>query len=137
MAKGRAQVADEVVEAGSKTVGNSQKSLAVSCNTTFLVLDSIDLGFAIMDLVQSKGFNAAKDPTEIKRPRRCNSILESRMLLHRNRNLNSWNSSNSLQQLTLVIFFSAFKTERKNLNFPKFELLASAILLGAQGFLGR
>ena len=32
--------------------------------------------------------------------------------------------------------FSAFKTERKNLNFPKFELLASAILLGAQGFLG-
>ena len=38
--------------------------------------------------------------------------------------------------LTLLIFFLTLKTERKNLNFPQFELPASTILLGAQGFLG-
>ena len=38
--------------------------------------------------------------------------------------------------LALLIFFSTFKTERKNLNFPKCKLPASAIFLSAQGFLG-
>ena len=62
--KNAAQVADDVAEAGWKTAGISQNFFIV-LNTGFLVLDTIDFGFTIIDLVQNKGSDAAKDLREI------------------------------------------------------------------------
>lgn len=48
-------------KAGWKTVGESQKNLMVVLETAFLVLDAIDFGYTVMDLVQNKGSDTAKD----------------------------------------------------------------------------
>ena len=53
-----------MAEAGWKTAGISQNFFIV-LNTGFLVLDTIDFGFTIIDLVQNKGSDAAKDLREI------------------------------------------------------------------------
>lgn len=63
MAKNGAQVVDDVVKAGWKTTGNFRK-LSTVIDTALLVVDTIDLGVTIMDLVQNKGSDAAKDLRE-------------------------------------------------------------------------
>ena len=63
MAKNGAQVVDDVVKTGWKTTGNFRK-LSTVIDTALLVVDTIDLGVTIMDLVQNKGSDAAKDLRE-------------------------------------------------------------------------
>ena len=64
VAKSGAQVGYDPANAGWKTVGNSQKNLITVINTAFLVLDTIELGFTIMELLENKGCDAAKDLRE-------------------------------------------------------------------------
>ena len=64
VAKNGTQFDNDVAKAAWRTVVNSQKNLIAPLNTALLVLDTIDLGFTIMDLVQNKGSDAAKDLRE-------------------------------------------------------------------------
>ena len=63
MAKNGAQVVDDVVKECWKTTGNFKK-LSTVIDTALLVVDTIDFGFTIMDPVQNKGYDAAKDLRE-------------------------------------------------------------------------
>ena len=64
VAKNEAQFVNVLAEAGWRTVVNSHKNLLAPLNTAILLLDAVDLGFTIMDLVQNKGSDAAKDLRE-------------------------------------------------------------------------
>ena len=87
VAKSGAQVVDDEAEASLKTAGNFQKLIAV-IDTCLVMMDTKELAFTIMDLVQHKGSDAAKDLRKGSR--------RSRMILYSNWNSNNWNSSNSL-----------------------------------------
>lgn len=58
--KAGAQVADDVVQAGAKAGSKFAGKVIIGVNAAFLMLDAIDLGFTIRDLVQNKGSDAAK-----------------------------------------------------------------------------
>ena len=64
VAKNEAQFVNDLAETGWRTVVNSHKNLLAPLNTALLLLDATDLGFTIMDLVQNKGSDAAKDLRE-------------------------------------------------------------------------
>ena len=64
VAKHEAQFVNDLAETGWRTVVNSHKNLLAPLNTALLFLDAVDLGFTIMDLVQNKGSDAAKDLRE-------------------------------------------------------------------------
>ena len=67
VAKNEAQFVNVLAEAGWRTIVNSHKNLLAPLNTAILLLDAVDLGFTIMDLVQNKGSDAAKDLREKSR----------------------------------------------------------------------
>lgn len=64
VAKNEAQFVKDLAEAGWRTVVHSQKNLLAPLKTALFFLDALDLGFTIMDLVQNKGSDAAKDLRE-------------------------------------------------------------------------
>ena len=64
VAKNETQFVNDLADAGWRTVVHSQKNLLAPLNTALLLLDAVDLGFTIMDLVQNKGSDAAKDLRE-------------------------------------------------------------------------
>ena len=63
-AKAGAQAADDVAQAGAKAGANAGSQLLgkviIGVSAVFLVVDAIDLGFTIKDLVENKGSEAAK-----------------------------------------------------------------------------
>ena len=62
------QASDDVAQAGakagSKSVGKYAGKVLIVANVAFLMVDCIDLGFTIRDLVKNKGSEAAKDLRE-------------------------------------------------------------------------
>lgn len=64
VAKNETQFVNDLADAGWRTVVHSQKNLLAPLNTALLLLDAVDLGFTIMDLVGNKGSDAAKDLRE-------------------------------------------------------------------------
>lgn len=63
-AKAGAQAADDIAQAGAKAGANTGSQLLgkviIGISAVFLVVDAIDLGFTIKDLVEKKGSEAAK-----------------------------------------------------------------------------
>ena len=59
------QASDDVAQAGakagSKSVGKYAGKVLIAANIAFLMVDCIDLGFTVRDLVKNKGSEAAKD----------------------------------------------------------------------------
>ena len=59
------QASDDVAQAGakagSKTAGKYAGKVLIAANIAFLMVDCIDLGFTVRDLVKNKGSEAAKD----------------------------------------------------------------------------
>ncbi|XP_022798650.1 uncharacterized protein LOC111336762 isoform X2 [Stylophora pistillata] len=59
------QASDDVAQAGakagSKTVGKYAGKVLIIANIAFLMVDCIDLGFTVRDLVENKGSEAAKE----------------------------------------------------------------------------
>ncbi|PFX20533.1 hypothetical protein AWC38_SpisGene15014 [Stylophora pistillata] len=59
------QASDDVAQAGakagSKTAGKYAGKVLIAANIAFLMVDCIDLGFTVRDLVENKGSEAAKE----------------------------------------------------------------------------
>lgn len=59
------QASDDVAQAGakagSKSAGKYAGKVLIAANIAFLMVDCIDLGFTVRDLVKNKGSEAAKD----------------------------------------------------------------------------
>ena len=59
------QASDDVAQAGakarSKSAGKYAGKVLIAANIAFLMVDCIDLGFTVRDLVKNKGSVAAKD----------------------------------------------------------------------------
>ena len=122
VAKNGTQFDNDVAEAGWRTVVNSQKNLIAPLNTALLVLDTIDLGFTIMDLVQNKGSEAANDLREKAKEIEDAFIHRLELVLMEQFKLTptvSWDSS--FQYWNLLIFFPLYGLHKNERSFCIYE----------------
>ena len=72
------QASDDVAQAGakagSKSAGKYAGKVLIAANIAFLMVDCIDLGFTVRDLVKNKGSEAAKDLR--KKAKQLEDLLE-------------------------------------------------------------
>ena len=78
MGKAGLQVSDDLAQegakAGSNSVGKYAGKVLIAANIAFLMVDCIDLGFTVRDLVKNKGSEAAKDLR--KKAKQLEDLLE-------------------------------------------------------------